>query len=242
MDPSPFSTLLESLVARLDGAVAACIVDTEGESVDYAGPIDPFEVRVAAAHWQIIMRQLRMMRGFRTTSTVTVRAQRASFLLRMLADGYVLVVVLSRGAGFNISPRALSDFDQAVSKEAGWRVPKLREVWHGTEVLADRGGRPQCILHGLSSEPLEVLGRVRARDLGLRPRERAYRVRMQSGAERTLVRETSGHWYVDEPLPSERPHGKAPRDGPQFPSAGKPPPIVHPSAGANARPRPKTSN
>ena len=36
----------------------------------------------------------------------------------------------------------------------------------------------------------------------LGPRERGWRVRLENGAEVTLVREPGGHWYADEALES----------------------------------------
>ncbi|MEO8876512.1 MAG: hypothetical protein ABI461_13060, partial [Polyangiaceae bacterium] len=58
MDASPFASILGALIERIPGAFAVGLVDREGETVDYAGQVTPFDIKVAAAHFQIIMLQL----------------------------------------------------------------------------------------------------------------------------------------------------------------------------------------
>ncbi len=36
-------------------AVSAALVDGEGETVDYSGSLSPYEIRVAAAEWQLVV-------------------------------------------------------------------------------------------------------------------------------------------------------------------------------------------
>ena len=52
---SPFTRVLERLVAVTPGAQGAALVDFEGETVDYAGRLDPFELKITAAHWLIVL-------------------------------------------------------------------------------------------------------------------------------------------------------------------------------------------
>jgi hypothetical protein len=52
---SVFTQILDRLVRLSPGAVGAALADREGECVDYAGFVDPFEIKVAAAHWQIVL-------------------------------------------------------------------------------------------------------------------------------------------------------------------------------------------
>jgi hypothetical protein len=51
-----FTAILETLVKALPGGVGVALVDAEGEAVDYAGDrIDPFDVKVTAAQWRILL-------------------------------------------------------------------------------------------------------------------------------------------------------------------------------------------
>ena len=54
-DPTPFTPILDALLGRLPGAVAAALVDREGETVDYSGRGDPFDMKVAAAHGRLLL-------------------------------------------------------------------------------------------------------------------------------------------------------------------------------------------
>ena len=51
MAESSFSRTLGDLVRRFPGCYGAVLVDMDGEAVDYAGREEPFELRMAAAHF-----------------------------------------------------------------------------------------------------------------------------------------------------------------------------------------------
>src|SRR4029078_8942247 len=58
MDATPVARILHDLIARLPGAYACALVDLGGETVDYAGVVTPFDVKVCAAHLRIIVNDL----------------------------------------------------------------------------------------------------------------------------------------------------------------------------------------
>ena len=122
-----------------------------------------------------------------------MRAARASFLVRSLPDGYALVLCLSRGAGFRGLARAIPAFTRRLAREAGW--PPEPTGWHAVDVLTDERRCPRALVIQTSEVKLEILGRFRA---ALPEHERAWRVRLQTGIELTLVRESGGFWYSDE--------------------------------------------
>jgi hypothetical protein len=192
MDVTPFAAILEELVGRIPGAVAAVLVDLEGETVDYAGQVDPFNAKVAAAHWQIVLSQLDPLAVFRPRQLI-VRSAKKSYIVRRLPEGYALVVELSRRAGFTPSTRALEACEAALAREAAWRK-EGPSAWVGVEVLMDGRRRPREVHLRSNRHALEVLGAL----VGLPRRERGFRVRLATGAELNLVREPGGHWYVDE--------------------------------------------
>ncbi|AKT41856.1 roadblock/LC7 domain-containing protein [Chondromyces crocatus] len=192
---SPFTAILEQLVASTPGARGAALVDFEGETVDYAGGVDPYELKVAAAHWLIVLTEisdspLGPLRQF------IVRARSHSYIIRQLQPGYAIVLLLHPRAAFSVSDRALLDADARICLEAGWQQPRTSSRWYGVDVEMDRG-RP-ARLRGTRGEgdwqPVEVMGFM----LGLRPREQGFRIRLHNGAEMLLVRERLGHWFADE--------------------------------------------
>lgn len=209
-DASPFAAILDDLLRRIPGAYAAALVDHEGECVDYAGRGDPFDIKVAAAHWRIILAQTAKQRAFSGVRTIVARAQRRTFLAHALPDDYALVVLLSKRAGFAPISRAVAFGERALAEEAGWQVAPEALRWTPVEVAIDARRRPRTLRVeaarrglGPSQSPpateahsVEVLGAV----MGLRAGERGFRVRLDTGAEVTVVREPSGCWYADSEL------------------------------------------
>jgi hypothetical protein len=206
MDASAFASILEDLVPRIPGAYAAALVDAQGETVDYAGTVNPFDVKVAAAHWRIVLDDI--ARSFLGEArSLVARAARASYIAHTLPDGYAIIVLLGRRAGFASTSRALSSCVRALHAEANWPSPGQRGAWYALDVSCDRRGRPVTVRATVTvttsaangearAQPVDVLGAI----MGLARGERGYRVRLESGVEVTLVREPRGFWYSDEPL------------------------------------------
>jgi len=218
-----FAPMLAELISRVPGALAAAFVDVEGETVEYWGSLDSFDIKVAAAHLQIELAQLARSTLFGEPRTLMIRGERRSFIARVLPDAYALVVLLGRRARFTPSRRAFDVCEAAIRREAGWS--RLPGPWYVVEVSYDRQGRPTR-LHlpspgsyrppprptstgpatpeSAPSAPAKLTRGIAAEVLGtlagLQPQERGYRVRLASGKELTLVRESGGFWYSDEPV------------------------------------------
>jgi hypothetical protein len=197
-DATAFTVLLSELIGRIPGARAAALVDQHGESVDYAGSLSPFDVKVAAAHWQIILGELDSVMLLHKPKHVVVRGDEKSFVLRALAEAYAVVVVLSGRAGFAASTRAFEVFERALVAEAGIGSQPTGPTWTPVIVEYDARARPRTLATLPGAEPLvlEVLGAV----MGLGRGERGFRVRLSTGFETTLVREPGGAWYADDPI------------------------------------------
>jgi hypothetical protein len=216
-DATPFSAILAELLQRVPGSYAAALVDAEGETVDYAGYGDPFDLRVAAAHLQLVLQGIRnSAHGSEDGDSesaadvertgvlgeprwVVVRGHRKSVAASVLPDGYALALLLRPRSAFAISTRALKVCTRALAAEAGWTDLELRDgvkqrSWFAVEVETDGRGRPVRI--GANRVVVEVLGAV----MGLAVRERGFRVRTLEGTELTLVREPRQLWYADEPV------------------------------------------
>lgn len=193
-DATIFSQILRRLLRNAPSARGAVLVDFEGETVDYAGEIDPFELRVAAAHWQIVLAQLQPP-GIFGARQIVVRTNKRGYIVRRIHGTYALVLVLHRRAAFAVSQRALCEADALLCAEAGWPLPNVA-YWFGLEVESDPRDRtrPVRMRVGGNWYDLDVIGCV----VGLSPRERGYRVRLSCGVEVTVIRESGGRWFTDE--------------------------------------------
>jgi hypothetical protein len=195
-DATAFTAVLTDLISRIPGAHSAALVDSLGEAVDYTGRVPPFDVKVAGAHYKIVIDDVRSRPPFRDLRTLFVRGSRGSFAVRALPDDYAIVVLLSKRAGF-ATTRALDVCERALIEEAGLS-PRRVSPWTVVAVNCDRRRRPVRVttLDGATSLRAEVLGAVH----GLANRERGFRVRLETGAEVMLVRELGGTWYAEEPI------------------------------------------
>lgn len=192
-----FTRVLAELVSRVPGARAAALVDLEGETVDYSGVLLPYDVKVAAAQWRVVIDEIRLRRPLAKTTFIAIRTTRASYQVHVLPEGYALVVVLCRAAGFGGWHRAVASCCHALAQEASWNCAGMRiPAWYAVRVTADPRRRPVAVGETSRARPLEVLGAIAS---GMGRRERGWRVRLEDGVEATLVREPGGKWYVDEP-------------------------------------------
>lgn len=197
---SQFAMILGDLVRRIPGAYAAALVDWDGECVDYAirrrVEIDPFDIKVAAAHWAIVVDEISQRQALGAAQTIICRGEKRSFLIRSLPERYALIILLKKRAGFVSVTRALDACERALAHEAAWTLPKGRGIWFPVDVEIDERDRPAWLTMGSLSCSVEVLGALTR----LNRRERGFRVRLSSGGELNLVREVGNRWYADEKL------------------------------------------
>jgi len=196
---SPFSGILLRL-CEATGAHAAALVDAEGETVDYAGRVAPFDIRVAAAEWRLALSLIsQSAQPWADTHELVVRSALHSFVVWLLSDGYALVLVLPRRA-FRASKRALAEAVADLSREAGLSCPSdtARLPWVRVEVQTEPGQprRPLGLWQQGAWCGLAILGRFQSSDL--EHGEVGFLVQLQSGAELLLVREPRGIWFKSE--------------------------------------------
>lgn len=193
---TPFSEILVDLCAAT-GARCAALVDAEGETVDYGGHGEPFDIRILAAEWRLVLQHSGDAHHLSPLREFVIRARHKSFLIEVLPEGYALVIQLARRAS-GASNRALCEARKRLCAEAGFEdEDRSRGGWSQVCVREAAGlKRPESVR--LSGEDLGVtiLGRVAQGEAS--SREYSFRVRLENGEERTLVREAFGHWYVEE--------------------------------------------
>lgn len=196
-----FGSILEKL-CRTTGSTAAALVDGQGETVDYAGELSPYDIRVTAAELQLVLTlavnsavphwsELRHLR---------IRAKQASYLVARVDEEYAVVLRTPRHS-FGVSTRALSEALDALRLEAGFAEPPRRDRgsrWVSVSVRTAPGNGRRPIAAQVEGQWLgvEVLGHMKtARS---RRGELVYRARLTNGQELTLVREPFGRWYSEK--------------------------------------------
>jgi hypothetical protein len=200
-EASVFSAVLLRLCAA-SGALGAALVDGEGETVDYAGGLSPYDVRVAAAEWRIVLSVVDATRStlWPGPRELVIRSARRSFAVVRMSEGYAVVLVLPRGA-FHVSRRALAEAEEALESEAGLAplAGKAKLRWSSVEVRVadDESRRPAFVWHEGLWRPITILGRFQSRDL--ERREEGYLARFATGPELLLVREPLGRWFAGRP-------------------------------------------
>jgi hypothetical protein len=184
--------------------LSVALVDSIGETVDYAGILEPYETRIAAAEWALIIELLKSASSFdwKYATEFSFRGRKRTFIIEMLGQGYSLVVEL-RARRLSASSRALTEAVRTISHEAGLELPPNwttpRERWTRVHVQSDRRlRRPTAVLRAGNWSEVVVLGRLARGEL--RRSEAGYRVRtIEDGAELTLIREPLNKWYADDP-------------------------------------------
>jgi hypothetical protein len=195
--PSSFAPTLGRLCSSA-GVVGAALVDCDGEAVDYAGRVSPFDIRVAAAEWRIVLSRLARCthKPWNETRQVMIRGVNKSFGAVMLPEGYALVLQLLPHC-FRVSPRALSEAVREICENAGLELSTRSAQWMRVQVNESPAPqrRPRSVWVHRKWLPVEVLGRWVGPEL--LPNEIGYRVRLLGGDEVTLVREPLAHWFAD---------------------------------------------
>src|SRR4051812_38496434 len=173
-EASPFSAILWRLCEGCS-AHAAALVDQEGETVDYAGRISPYEIRVAAAELRLVLAFTRTadVPGFSLVNEIRIRTGQRSYAVIGLGDGYAIVLELIRHS-LSLSPRALLQATRELESEAGIETVLQPGVtrWVRVQVrptpLDMR--RPEAIWLDGAWQAVTVLGRYRSADLARRER------------------------------------------------------------------------
>lgn len=214
---SPFTAILETLCDSCIGAIAAGLVDEEGECVDLAflptREIPAYSIKLCGAHWQIVMRDAMSSPKLANVSgplrQMWVHAAEYSYVLAHLHSGYVLVLICRPDALSAVSRRALRQVEVELSKEAGWPHRDSEEpYWRRAHVLLDHQGNPRAlryvsgfVAHGTRGWDATISVVAGLSDLD--DFERGFEVRTDAGDRLRLVREPSGYWYAGIDLPTD---------------------------------------
>jgi hypothetical protein len=202
---SPFTTILEQFCQSVVGGMAAGLADEEGECVDLAAPpvsvsadgaqnVGGYVVKLAAAHWQLVMREAVEKHTLGGIRQLWVNGESFGCVVVGLFEGYVLVLLCTPAALPAVSQRAIRQCEVELSLEAGWPVPRPElAMWKRVGVMVDGKGLPQALRYAQQWHPGLQVTEILATVTGF---ERGYRVCHDGETELDLVRDAAGFWYV----------------------------------------------
>lgn len=201
-DETGFTAILRKHVEATPGALGAALVDGQGEAVDYAGEtIDPFDLKVAAAHFRIVLNDIdggRLAAEGGTTERLLVLTDKRGFVLTVLPEGYALLTILRANAALGHADRSIDVTLRGIYREAGWNAPPGAFRWHPIDVEIDARARPHRLRIRHQWTAVQPIGRVIG---GLQPGEVGWRVDVPAAeCETTLVLGRDDRWYADLPL------------------------------------------
>jgi len=116
----PFKILLTKLVEAVPGASGAILADWEGEAVEQHSQLDPFEMKVTAAHWGILLSRLKGLQeiypiGRVQQSVITTDEQHV--IVGAIGEEYTLVMTMNRNALPLMALRFFRETAELLNKE-----------------------------------------------------------------------------------------------------------------------------
>ena len=116
----PFKTLLSKLVDSVPGASGAILADWEGESVEQHSHGDPYDMKVTAAHWGILLTTLKGLQDNYSTGQVRealISTEEQHVIVGALGADYALVMTLHKSALLLVALRNFRETAGLLMKE-----------------------------------------------------------------------------------------------------------------------------
>jgi len=107
---SAFADILKSMVERVPGALGAIFADWDGEMVDQFAHIPPLDIQLVGAHWGVVWSQATQRLGAHALGAVEellIEGERAIVLVRLVSEGYFVVLATKRDAHLATARREL---------------------------------------------------------------------------------------------------------------------------------------
>jgi hypothetical protein len=194
---------LAGFVEMQPDVLSATFVDSEGECIDYASRIEPYEAQVIGAQLQVVSAELTArlaaLKGGNLILWV-LEAELREFVVRRVTDEHIVAVALTHHGLSGRLLRAMTVLAEALRRESGFDAPTW-DPWgepFEVQVRASSGwGYAPAVLRvgTRASQPLEVLGRWTERGAISVEDVVCFRVRTEE-QELTLAHDRSlNRWY-----------------------------------------------
>lgn len=116
----PFKRLLTTLVESVPGGNGAILADWEGEAVEQFSHGDPFDMKVTAAHWGILLTQLKGLHEKFAAGAVqetVISTDEQYVIVGAIGEDYALVMTMDRNALPLLALKKFRDTAQLLHKE-----------------------------------------------------------------------------------------------------------------------------
>jgi predicted regulator of Ras-like GTPase activity (Roadblock/LC7/MglB family) len=116
----PFKRMLTSLVESVPGGRGAILADWEGEAVEQFTAGDPFEMKVTAAHWGILLTRLKELHDKYDAGQVresVIATDEQQVIVGAVGDDYALVMTMTRDALPLLALRKFRETAELLHKE-----------------------------------------------------------------------------------------------------------------------------
>jgi hypothetical protein len=158
---------LRSFVEVHPAVLAAVFVDRDGECIDYASSLDPYEAQVIGAQLsQITLDLSRQVPGWGGGALVlwVLEAASREFVVRRVSDEHAVVTGLERGGVNARLLRSMGALAEALRREAALTAADWEPWGDGfmVELRRSAGGwgyAPSAMGPASAQRPVEVLGR-----------------------------------------------------------------------------------
>lgn len=189
-----FTPILEALVHDLPETLCAVFVDAEGETIDYATRIDPFEARVVGAEAAIPLSRARALArrtGLGDILEVRLDGARRTLLARQVTEACALVLMVDAPSVRVEAVEHCARAAEALCIESGHPLPGALRVLRAVE-LQDGVGQalPRAFVEGGTRRTVSaVLGTLPG------PAHDTFLVRTDDGEELVLEHQhATGRW------------------------------------------------
>lgn len=164
---SPFGKLLSRFLHVHAAALCAVFVDHDGECIDYATRVDPFEAQVGAAQLMLLSSQLSpclRRTGAGGLILWVLETEKRDFVVRRVTDEHAVVVALVAGGVSARVLRAMAALAEVLRREGGLAVAAWDPWGEPFEVTVRTSpgfGYAPAMLSAADGAPreVEVLGR-----------------------------------------------------------------------------------
>jgi hypothetical protein len=203
-----FTPMLRRAFEALPAMLAIAFVDKEGECIDYVSAIDPYDIKVSAAHAFILVDGLVVRAeklGLSFPFALELAAEQRSLCVRRMCEEYVAVALVAPDADRSKLEHLMGELSREFRSEAGIEAPPWDRS-RGLEVIVRSAVgwdyAPQELRDGgLRVAVTDVLGRWTEpmSEEGGQDEVVCFRVRTQDGQEITLVHDPSGDGWLVRP-------------------------------------------
>lgn len=189
-DRTGFTATLEALLETLPDALCATFLDGEGETIDLATRVDPFDARIFSAEFALPLASMRSASrelGVGATRELRLIGESRCALVRYVSDGCDVLVVLDGETGLGRASFECARAAARLAFEAG--LPSWRPV--SVSPVTSSGAMPEAFIEdGRTRRVAAVLG---APDSTM---TESLLVRTREGDECVIARDpTTERWF-----------------------------------------------